>query len=150
MSILKQVGVLLVSMSISSGVLAQSNGEAAAKAEVAAAMQAWKHAMMTKDEKGLDKVFNVNLQYGHSTGEVQDKPTTIKRDMGSPNTYTGIEFTDTKMSIYGNVAVVNGKNIFHIMMNGKPSDISFNALAVWVKDSKMGWQLRARQVVKAP
>ncbi len=123
--------------------------DASQKKEVLAAMEAWKNAMMKKDEAGLKKIFHDDLQYGHSTGEVQDKPTTIKRDITSANDYTGVDFLDTKIAFYGNTAVVTGKNIFHITAAGKKQTVSFTALAVWEK-SKQGWQLLARQVTRLP
>jgi ketosteroid isomerase-like protein len=123
--------------------------DAASKKEILAAMDSWKHAMMTKDKAALTKIFADDLQYGHSTGEVQDKPTTVKRDLSSPNSYDAVEFGETKISVYGDAAVVTGKNTFRVTDAGKKRVIVFNALAVWVK-SKQGWQLRARQVVKAP
>lgn len=117
--------------------------------EVLAAMDNWKHAMMAKDAAGLAKIFHDDLQYGHSTGEVQDKPTTIKRDTTSANDYTGVDFDNTKISFYGNTAIVTGHNVFHITTAGKKQVVAFTALAVWEK-GKQGWQLLARQVAKAP
>ena len=106
------------------------------KAEVLAAMESWKQAVLTKDAPMLDRLLHPDLVYSHSDGKTQTKADILK---SLPNSQY-IEFgDDTSVRIYGNTALVKGT----IKIDAN----HLSVLQVWLKGPK-GWQLVARHSTK--
>jgi ketosteroid isomerase-like protein len=116
---------------------------------VLAAQDAWKDAMLKKDQAALEKIFHPDLSYAHSSALVETKQQAIPHIVGSPG-WEAIEFADTTVRLQGKVAIVNGKVDMHQRNKDKPTTISkLVQLSVWVKGPQ-GWQMIARQAVRRP
>lgn len=106
-------------------------------------------AMISKDEKALMQLLNVDVSYGHSNGWVETK-TDILNDLKSGKlTYSKIENTTLSIAaINNNWATVRTNTIATASTAaGTSVDLRLHVLQVWLK-TKDGWQLIARQATK--
>ncbi len=112
--------------------------------EVLAAMEAYKNALIQRDGKALDRVLSDDLAYTHSGGQFQNKADVIDSIVNKKTTIERMEFSDTTVRFYGNVALVKGRvDLWH-----SPTVIvHMNVLHVWVKRPQ-GWQMVSRQATK--
>ena len=123
-------------------------GPAAADKDVLTAMDTWKQAMIKKDRAGLEKIFHVDLTYGHSSGLIEDKAQAIQHVVGNTGSYVAINFADTKVRVLGKTALVSGKVDYQERAaNGKDTMINLVVLTAWAKGPQ-GWQMIARQATK--
>ena len=120
---------------------------APAEKEVLASMDAWKQAMMKKDRAAFEKVLHPDLTYGHASGLVETKEQAIQHVVGGAGTYVAITFTDTKVRVLGNTALVTGKTEYQERAHEKDSSTNLVVLSAWVKGPS-GWQMIARQAAK--
>jgi hypothetical protein len=119
---------------------------AASKAdkEVLAAMDAYKEAMIHKDGAALDKLLSNDLTYTHSGGQFETKADVIKSIITGKTTIEAIDFFDTVVRLYGNIALVKGKvDLYH----SKTNIVHMNVLHVWL-NGPQGWQMVARQATR--
>ena len=134
---------------LSATVLSAATPDPKTEKEVLAALEAYRHAMMTKDAAALAKVLSDDLTYTHSSNQHQDKAAVIEA-LKRPNTSTeAIDFKDPKVRVYGNTAVVKTDVDFRNNANGVVSVSKLNVLHVFVKGPQ-GWQMVARQATKYP
>jgi len=118
--------------------------------EVLAAMDAWKQAMLKKDQAALEKIFHPDLTYGHSSGVLETKAQAIEHVVSGGGTYTAIDLTDTSVRVHGNTAIVTGKAEYHEhTKENKDTTANLVVLSVWLRGPK-GWQMVARQATKPP
>jgi hypothetical protein len=112
--------------------------------EVLAAMDVYKNAMIQRDGKALDRVLSDDLAYTHSAGQFQDKTAVIDSIVNKKTTVQRMEFSNTTVRLYGNVALVKGRvDLWH-----SPTVIvHMNVLHVWVKRPQ-GWQMVCRQATR--
>ena len=115
-----------------------------AEQEVMAAMQAWRQAMLKKDGAGLAKLYHEDLRYGHSSGLVEDKKTAVNHIVTTKADYASVDLVDTKVSVHGNFALVNGRVNYRQVTDGKANDVKLHVLHVWVR-TPQGWQMIGRQ-----
>ena len=114
------------------------------KADVLAAMESWKQAMLTKDTAALERLLHPDLTYSHSDGKTQTKADLMK----SPGNNQSITFGESSVRIYGDTALVKGPIEFvSIGAGGTPATAHLSVLQVWLKGPQ-GWQLVARQATK--
>lgn len=125
------------------GAIAQSRDEA----QVAAAVESLRKAMVDGDKAGLDKLTAEGLSYGHSSGLVQNKQEYIDAIVSGKNDFSSIELTDQTIKLSGPAAVVRHVFTASLTDNGKPATAKIAVLQVWQKDHKQ-WKLLARQAVK--
>src|SRR5579864_7346646 len=89
-----------------------------AEQEVLAAMDAYKDAMIHKDGATLDKLLSPDLTYTHSGGQFQTKADVIKSVTSGKANVEAIDFSDTTVRLYGNIALVKGKvDLYHSKTN---------------------------------
>ncbi len=132
-------GIFLAAIALS----AASSGSSAEK-EVMAAMETYKQGMLHKDGAALDRVLNPDLTYTHSGGEFQNKADVIQSITSGKTVIEKLEFTDTKVRIYGNTALVKGRvDLWHSPTNIVHMDV----IHVFVHGPS-GWQMVARQATK--
>lgn len=111
------------------------------KADVLAAMETWKQAILKKDAAALDRLLHPDLTYSHSDGRTETKADILK---ALPNTQS-IKIGDSSVRVYGNTVLVKGPMEFvNNAANGTTTTVNLSVLQVWLKGSK-GWQLVARQ-----
>ena len=115
------------------------------KADVQAAMESWKQAMLTKDTAALDRLLHPDLTYSHSNGMTQTKADIVK----SPGNTQSITFGETTVRIYGETALLKGPVEFVNPGANGPTTTHLSVLQVWLK-GPAGWQLVARQSTKLP
>ena len=122
---------------------------APAEAEVMAAMDVWKQAMIKKDKAAFDKVLHPDLRYGHASGKIETKAEAIQHITSAEGGYTNITFSDTKVMVQGKTAIVTGKVDYLERAHGKEGLVHLVVLSVWTKGPQ-GWQMLARQSTKPP
>jgi ketosteroid isomerase-like protein len=114
------------------------------KADVLAAMESWKQAMLTKDAAALDRLLHPDLTYSHSDGKNQTKADLMK----SPDNNQSITFGETTVRVYGDTALLKGPAEFvSLGSSGTQATAHLNILQVWLKGPQ-GWQMVARQATK--
>jgi hypothetical protein len=117
---------------------------------VVATLDAMAQATIKKDVATLDKIYHPDLTYSHSSAMLQTKAEVLKAVAG-PAVTESMKFYDTGIRIYGNVALVRGRNE---LRNGAPGAIHDNHLNIlWVLlkgPGPLGWQIVARQTTRLP
>lgn len=135
---------ILVSILFSTLILAAAPATSKDEKEVLAAMDAYKDAMIHKDGAALDKLLSNDLTYTHSGGQHETKADVIKSITAGKTIIEALDFSDTSVRLYGNVALVKGKvDLYH----SKTNIVHMNVLHVWVKGPQ-GWQMVARQATR--
>jgi hypothetical protein len=140
--------VLISSLFASILVVRPAFAAGAAEKGVLAAMDAWKEAMLKKDQAALDKLFHPDLSYAHSSALVETKAQAIPHIVNGAG-WEKIELADTTVRLQGNVAILNGKVDMYERGKGtdKGSISKLVMLSVWVRGAH-GWQMIARQAVR--
>jgi ketosteroid isomerase-like protein len=134
---------LLLLFSVMAALSAASTSPKAEK-EVLAAMDAYKEAMIHKDGAALDKLLSNDLTYTHSGGQLETKADVIKSITTGKTIVEALDFSDTTVRLYGNMALVKGKvDLYH----SKTNIVHMNVLHVWMKGPQ-GWQMVARQATR--
>jgi len=117
---------------------------------VMATLQDMAQATIKKDVATLDKIYHPDLTYSHSTAMVQTKAEVLKAVAG-PAVTESMTFHETSIRIYGNTALVRGRNE---LRNGAPGNMHDNHLNIlWVLlkgPGPEGWQIVARQTTRLP
>ncbi len=135
---------ILVSILFSTLILAAAPASSKDDKEILAAMDAYKEAMIHKDGAALDKLLSNDLTYTHSGGQLETKADVIKSITAGKTIIEALDFSDTSVRLYGNVALVKGKvDLWH----SKTNIVHMNVLHVWVKGPQ-GWQMVARQATR--
>jgi ketosteroid isomerase-like protein len=132
----------------SSSVLFAANDPAQEKA-VLATLEDMAKATVNKDVATLEKIYGDDITYSHSSALNEDKATVLKNIKG-PNVAEFMKFSETKVRIYGDVALVKGVCDFRNGAPGKMLDNHLNILWVMVKrpQGPHGWQIVARQTTR--
>ena len=117
---------------------------------VMATLDAMAQATIKKDVATLDKIYHPDLTYSHSSAMNQTKAEVLKAVAG-PAVTESMTFHETSVRIYGNVALVRGRNE---LRNGAPGSLHDNHLNIlWVLlkgPGPQGWQIVARQTTRLP
>jgi ketosteroid isomerase-like protein len=117
---------------------------------VMATLEAMAQATINKDVATLDKIYHPDLTYSHSSAMNQTKAEVLKAVAG-PAVTESMTFHETSVRIYGNVALVRGRNE---LRNGAPGSLHDNHLNIlWVLlkgPGPHGWQIVARQTTRLP
>ena len=107
-------------------------------------------ATIKEDVATLDKIYHADLTYSHSSAMLQTKAEVLKA-INTPTITESMTFHDSTIRIYGNVALVRGRNE---LRNGAPGSLHDNHLNIlWVLlkgPGPHGWQIVARQTTRLP
>ncbi len=116
-----------------------------AEKAVLKAAQDLAQAQMKKDRAALEKLLGDEIVYSHSSGMVETKADHIKATMRpvAESNYEKIEYTDPRIMVYGNTAVMTCKALYSVNNAGKKADNHLTMLQTWVKRGS-NWQLVAR------
>jgi ketosteroid isomerase-like protein len=119
-------------------------------AEVRAALELYKQALIKKDRAAFDKVLHPDLSYGHSSGLIETKTQAIDHVLGSDATWETVNFADTSIRVRRDTAYATGKVEFRQRgKSGKATVINLVVLHVFVKGpGRTGWQMIARQATR--
>jgi ketosteroid isomerase-like protein len=112
------------------------------KADVMAAMQSWKTAMLKKDAAALDRLLHPDLTYSHSDARTETKADILQSIPAGKLNVQDIKFGDSTIRVYGNTALVKGN--MEVTVSSNPTPLNLSVLQVWMKGAQ-GWQLVARQ-----
>jgi ketosteroid isomerase-like protein len=124
------------------------HGDAATRAAVVAAIDAWRNALIAGDRAGLDRAYHEDLSYGHSDGVLLSKREQIDRSIEPGRSFTAVDIADLTVRSYGPVAYVTATWTFRLRKDdGTTSASTLASLDVWTKSAR-GWQLIARQLVR--
>lgn len=117
---------------------------------VMATLESMAQATIHKDLATLEKIYHPDLTYSHSTASLQTKEQVLKSVAG-PSVVESMTFHDTTIRIYGNVALVRGRNELRNGSTGNMKDNHLNILWVLLKGpGPRGWQIVARQTTRLP
>jgi ketosteroid isomerase-like protein len=113
-------------------------------------LEAMAQATMKKDVATLDKIYHPDLTYSHSSAMNQTKAEVLKAVTG-PAVTESMTFHETTIRVYGNVALVRGRNELRNGSPGAMHDNHLNILWVLLKGpGPQGWQIVARQTTRLP
>jgi ketosteroid isomerase-like protein len=116
---------------------------------VMATLEAMAKATIDKDVATLGKIYGDDLTYSHSSALTETKAEVLKNIQG-PNVAEFMKFSDTKIRVYGDVALAKGVVDFRNGAPGKMLDNNLNILWVMVRRAQgpHGWQIVARQTTR--
>jgi ketosteroid isomerase-like protein len=134
------------------GVPAAMSGASKAEAEVRAAMEAWRQAVLARDAAALGKMLHPNLAYSHSNTRNETRQDVLDSMKDLP--IRAIEFSKMTVHVYGKTATVKCDAQFTTVADGQTTVVPLNILHVWVKGGGAygggGWQMTARQATRRP
>ena len=104
---------------LSAAIMSGASPTPAEEKEVMAAIDRWIQATVHQDIAGLQKVLHDELWYSHSAATFQTKAEVIK-DIQENRGPVGIELSDVRVRIYGNMAHVKSMSI----IRNRPRDPS--------------------------
>lgn len=126
--------------------LAVLSAASSEEADVMAAMNVYKNALIQKDGAALNRILSPDLLYTHSGGQFETKKDVVASITGGKTTIQKVEFSDTTVHLYGNTALVKTRvDLWH----SDKEIVHMSVLHVWVKGPS-GWQMVARQATKLP
>ncbi len=113
------------------------------------AVEKLKEAMVSGDRQALESIADADLNYGHSSGKVEDKETFVETIASGKSDFVTIELKNQTYKITGKTAIV--RHQLHAKTNdgGKPGEVHLGIMLVWIKQGK-DWKLLARQAYKLP
>ena len=124
--------------------LVAAPGDPKAEKEIAAAMDAYKDAMIHNNAAVLGKLLSDDLTFVHSGGQLESKADVLKSVSTGRNVIIRMEFSESSVRFYGNTALVKCRvDLWHSETN----IVHMNVLHAWVKGAG-GWQLAARQATR--
>lgn len=123
---------------------AQSNDEKA----VTDAVERLRTAMINADKPVLEDLTAEKLNYGHSSGVIDDKKAFVDKIVTGASDFVSIDLTEQTISISDDVAIVRHILNAKISDAGRPpGEIHLRILLIWQKQ-KGDWKLLARQAVR--
>ena len=142
--------VLLSGMLLSAAALPAAMNDPKTEKSVMATLEAMAQATIKKDVATLDKIYHADLTYSHSSAMNQTKAEVLKAVSGA-GVVESMTFHETNVRIYGDSALVRGRNELRNGQAGKMNDNHLNILWVLVKGpGPQGWQIVARQTTRLP
>ena len=135
--------------SVAFGTCSASAAAPAGDAGVAAAVEAFRQAMLANDRKQLEALCADQLTYGHSTARVQNKQEFVDEASNGKTKWNYITLTDQSIQLAASNAMsrfVFAGDLVNVS-DGKTSSLKFGVLMVWVKQNGRS-RLLARQGYK--
>lgn len=103
----------------------------------------------TKDSMALQDLVSADVTYGHSGGNLEDKPTMVQKAAASKTQYKNPSFERVSIDVNGKTAIVRHNFRAISAENGKETPLDLSIIQVWKKEGGK-WRLWARQAVKIP
>lgn len=119
------------------------------RADVTAAAEKLRVAMIDPTAGALDALVAPQLSYGHSGGRVDTKQSFIADLIDGKSDFVTLDLSEQTVELSGEVALI--RHAFNAKTNdsGKPGTVSLKVLQVWQRQAG-GWKLLARQAVRTP
>jgi hypothetical protein len=143
MKLFRLLSALLLAMTVCSFAAEPSP---AVKQAVLNAEDEWKTAVLKADRSALEKLLTADLSYTHSSGKTQTKEQFIEDATGGATVYKSIEFENTNVRQYGNVAVITHAATINTVQTGATH---LYLTEVWAREGGR-WQMASRQATKIP
>jgi ketosteroid isomerase-like protein len=106
-------------------------------------------AYVNGDVATLERILADDVTYVHPTGKVETKAEVIAGFKAQDRKYKSIKRDDVVVRIYGNTAVVTGRNTISAEYQGKNYDVQNRFTRVYVKQAG-GWRLVAHHGSNIP
>lgn len=116
-------------------------------ASVAAAVEAFRVAMLKADKAAFEKLCSDHLSYGHSAGKIETKAEFIAASTSGKSVWKSIAFNDVTNKALDDEAISRFILVGQTESEGKTNDIKIGVLMVW-REEKDQWKLLARQAFK--
>ncbi len=116
------------------------------EAEVLAALDGWKRAMIEKDRDALDKILHPGLAYTHSNAHAETKADILGK-IDRPGGAQAIEFSNAITRVFGDAAFVKTDVDYTNRKDGEDSTAHLNVLHVFVNEDGQ-WRMVARQATR--
>jgi len=117
--------------------------------QVSATQAARFQAMLEADVAALNEILADDLVYAHTTGTIDTKASMIDNIGSGAVNYELIEPTDTKIRLYGDVAVVTGSANMRVRAGDQLYELSIRFIEVYVLADDR-WQLVSWQSTRVP
>jgi ketosteroid isomerase-like protein len=123
--------------------IAQSKKEA----QVNAAVEKLKLAMVSGERAALESIAADQLSYGHSGGLIETKAQFVEKIASGASDFVTIDLKNQTVAVSGNTAIV--RHELHATTNdgNKPGEAHIRVMLVFQKQGKE-WKLLGRQAVK--
>ena len=114
-------------------------------------LEKFKEKFEYMNPKDIDKIASLlddRLVYIHSNGNTESKTQLIQNVKSGKWKVKSVELRDMNVRVYkNNFAIVVGKGLFHVEVNGKPIDTDLYFTEFWTH-VKEGWLLASRHASK--
>ncbi|WP_420153794.1 nuclear transport factor 2 family protein [Siphonobacter sp.] len=141
---MKKTLVLVVSMALLTlTAMAQSKEETA----VTQAVEQLKAAMIKGDKADLMAITHDRLNYGHSSGLIEDKALFVENLTNGNSVFKSINLSDQTVTVVGSTALVRHTLAGETANKGQAGQVKLGVLLTWVKE-KGKWLLLGRQAYK--
>ena len=120
-------------------------GDPAADA-VREAADGWRDALIRQDKAALDRLLADDLIYTHAGGKTQTKEEYITSVTTGPSRYESFKTTDTKIRVYGAVAILSG---YVDVKNPGRDSYRVRTLEIYKKNNGQ-WQFTEKESVRVP
>jgi len=121
--------------------------QSAEEKKVAEAVEYLRQAMVSANEAALGKITAAELNYGHSSGKVENKTEFIAALTSGRSDFVTIELKEQTIQLTGSIAIVRHKLFAETFNDGVDGTTSLGILLIWQKQ-KNEWKLLARQAYK--
>ena len=118
-------------------------------AQVSAAQASRFQAMLNADVAALNDVLADDLVYAHTTGTIDSKSSMIDNIGSGAVNYELIEPTDSKIRLFGDVAVVTGRANMQVVAGDRVHQVFIRFIEVYVANDDH-WQLVSWQSTRVP
>ncbi len=118
-------------------------------AQVSAAQANRFQAMLNADVAALNDVLADDLVYAHTTGTIDSKSSMIDNIGSGAVNYELIEPTDSKIRLFGDVAVVTGSANMQVVAGDRVHQVFIRFIEVYVANDDH-WQLVSWQSTRVP
>lgn len=115
--------------------------------DVKFALEVFRLALLSGDRAQLMQITTPELSYAHSSGVIENQQEFVEKLATGKSDFVKIDISNETITVYKNAAVVRHQLFADINDGGKPGTVKLNVLMFWV-ETKMGWQLAARQATK--
>jgi ketosteroid isomerase-like protein len=106
-------------------------------------------AMLAKDFAALEGMLHEQLLYTHSSGITDTKASWLDSMKSGNVKYKSASYTDRKLRVLNDVALINGKANIEAEINGKDRTLKLLFLNAWAK-TPQGWKFVAWQSCPQP
>lgn len=88
--------------------------------------------MQNKQLDSLEAILDDRLMYIHSNGWVETKSEVIDDLKNGKLTYEQVKLTESRVRLWDDTAIVTGKGIFNVVLDGKPLEFNLGFSEVYI------------------